>query len=392
MAFTFYSVPQVIFGVGEFRRVGEIAATLGRTAFIIYNGAAGQAEKLAELLKVAGVASSLHRQRGEPTITDVDQAVEEARRAECELLIGLGGGSAIDAAKAVAALLTHSGQASDYMEVVGKGQKITKPAMPWIAIPTTAGTGAEATRNAVIGLPDKKFKASIRSELLLPRVALIDPQLGVEVPPEVTARSGMDALCQLIESYTSTGASPMTDALALHAIPLAGAALPRAFHDGHDLAARQDMALAALFSGIALTNAGLGAVHGFAAPIGANFPAPHGAVCAALLAPIMRANITALLEHAGDPALQPTLIRYARIGRLLAHRPELDETSAYQYGIWKIEAMVEELAIPKLSQFGLQDHDIMPMVELAKKASSMRYNPVALSNDALAGALKIAMG
>jgi len=391
MAFAFYSVPQVVFGVGEFRRAGEIAAGLGRVAFIIYNGSAVQAEKLVELLKAADVASSLYRQRGEPVVSGIDQAVEEARRAGCDVLIGLGGGSAIDAAKAVAALLANGGLASDYMEVVGKGQKINKAAMPWIAIPTTAGTGAEATRNAVIGLPDKNFKASIRNELLLPRVALVDPQLGVEVPPEVTARSGMDALCQLIESYTSTGASAMTDALALQGIPLAGVALPRAFHDGGDLAARQDMALAALFSGMTLTNAGLGAVHGFAAPIGANFPAPHGAVCAALLAPIMRANVTALLEHADKPASQPTLRRYAQIGRLLAHRPELDDTSAYQYGIWKIEAMVEELAIPKLSRFGLKTEDIPAMVELAKRASSMRYNPVKLSDEALAGALSSAI-
>lgn len=391
MAFAFYSVPQVVFGVGEFRRAGEIAASLGRFAFIVYNGSSALAEKLAELLKVAGVASSVRRLRGEPAVNDIDQTVEEARRAGCDVLIGLGGGSAIDAAKAVAALLTNGGQARDYMEVVGKGQKISKAAMPWIAIPTTAGTGAEATRNAVIGLPDKKFKASIRSELLLPRVVLIDPQLGVEVPPEVTARSGMDALCQLIESYTSTGATPMTDALALQGIPLAGRALPRAFHDGGDVLARQEMALAALFSGITLTNAGLGAVHGFAAPIGANFPAPHGAVCAALLAPIMRANITALLEQADEPASQPTLMRYAQVGRLLAHRPELDDTSARQYGIWKIEAMVEELGIAKLSQFGLKGEDIPAMVELAKRASSMRFNPVKLSDEALSGALSVAI-
>jgi alcohol dehydrogenase class IV len=307
-------------------------------------------------------------------------------------MIGLGGGSAIDAAKAVAALLTNGGQASDYMEVVGKGQKISKASMPWIAIPTTAGTGAEATRNAVIGLPDKKFKASIRSELLLPRIALVDPQLGLDVSPEVTARSGMDALCQLIESYTSSGATPMSDALALHGIPMAAKALPRAFHDGQDLPARQDMALAALFSGITLTNAGLGAVHGFAAPIGANFPAPHGAVCAALLAPIISANMAALLPHADDSAARQKLTRYATIGRLLAGRPELNDSTACQYAIWKTEAMVQELAIPTLSRFGLQPQDILPMVALAKKASSMRYNPVALSDDALAAALKIAIG
>jgi alcohol dehydrogenase class IV len=278
------------------------------------------------------------------------------------------------------------------MEVVGRGQKITLAAAPRIAIPTTAGTGAEETRNAEIGLSDKKFKASIRSELLLPRIALVDPELGVEISPEVTARSGMDALCQLIESYTSSGATPITDGLAIKGIALAAKALPRAFHDGQDLAARTDMALAALLSGITLTNAGLGAVHGFAAPLGANFPAPHGAICAALLAPVISANIAALLLQRQDPARTRTLARYAEIGRLLADRPELNGATACQYAIWKIEAMVQELAIGTLSRFGLSAGDIPAMVELAKKASSMRFNPVTLSDESLAAALAVAIG
>src|SRR5258706_9575984 len=180
------------------------------------------------------------------------------------------------------------------MEFIGKGGKIPGPAAPWIAVPTTAGTGAEVTRNAVIGSPEHKFKASIRSENLLAKVALIDPELQVGVPPEVTAASGMDALCQLIESYTSTGAGVLTDALAERGMNLAIGAILRAYRDGNDLEAREQMALAALFSGITLTNAGLGAVHGFAAPLGANFPAPHGVICARLLPAVIAANREAL--------------------------------------------------------------------------------------------------
>ena len=205
--FEFTPVPRIIFGCGELRKVGELAAGLRRRAFVVHSGSA-PAEELADVLAAAGVEAVGRVQRGEPTVDDVNQAAEEARSRECQLVIGIGGGSAIDAAKAVAGLLGNGGVAEDYMEVVGRGQKISRPAAPWIAIPTTAGTGAEVTRNAVIGFPERRFKASMRSELLLPRVALVDPELGVEVPPAVTASSGMDALCQLIESYTSTHCCP----------------------------------------------------------------------------------------------------------------------------------------------------------------------------------------
>ncbi len=311
-----------------------------------------------------------------------------ARKNSCDCVIGMGGGSAIDAAKAVACLLTNGGSVLDYMEVVGKGQKISRPAAPWMAIPVTAGTGAEATRNAVIGVPDKKFKASLRSEYLLARIALVDPELGVGVPPSVTASSGMDALCQLIESYTSTGASPMTDALALHGIQIASRSLLRAFEDGSDIEARESMALAALLSGITLTSAGLGAVHGFAAPIGANFPVPHGVVCAALLPPIIAANVRALMKS--DEAA-PSLRRYETIGRQL---PEIGLSSPgnrIELLIAFVTDLVKKLRIPPLKQFGLSDADISEMIVLARKASSMKFNPVVLSDEALFEALGAAV-
>jgi alcohol dehydrogenase class IV len=272
------------------------------------------------------------------------------------------------------------------MEVVGKGQKITRPAAPWIAIPTTAGTGAEATRNAVIGAPEKRFKASIRSEHMLARVALVDPELGVGVPPGVTASSGMDALCQVIESYTSTGANPMTDALALQGVSLASRSLRRAYENGHDIDAREDMALAALLSGITLTNAGLGAVHGFAAPMGANYPIPHGTACAALLPHVIEANVAAMRasQHTG-------LKRYADVGRAMADDPGLDDEAAIARCIEFTAELLRDLSIPRLGGFGLTETGIPEMVALARKASSMRFNPVALPDDALAGILRKAM-
>jgi alcohol dehydrogenase class IV len=210
MTFDFFNVPRIVFGRGAIARLGELVPADARV-MLVYNG------RKPDALPTAAVE---FRQRGEPTVADVDAALAVAREANVDFVLGVGGGSAIDAAKAVAGLLGNGGVATDYMEVVGRGQKLTKPAVPWIAIPTTAGTGAEVTRNAVIGWPEKKFKASIRSELLMARVALIDPELHVDVPPHVTASSGADALCQCIEAYVSRGANPMTDAVAIKGVDL----------------------------------------------------------------------------------------------------------------------------------------------------------------------------
>jgi alcohol dehydrogenase class IV len=382
-AFEFSGVGRIVFGRGKFSMAGDLAKSLGRSALVIYNGNAN--ESRVQTIARSGVQVHAIRQRGEPVVSQVDAAVEEARRRECDCVIGIGGGSAIDAAKAVAGLLTSGGSAIDYMEVVGNGRKISRLSAPWMAIPTTAGTGAEATRNAVIGLPEKKFKASIRSEMLLPRIALVDPDLGADVSPAVTAGSGMDAICQLIESYTSLGASPMTDALALTGIPLAAKNLPTAFADGGNLAAREAMAMAALLSGMTLTNAGLGAVHGFAAPIGANFPVPHGIVCAALLPNVIQANIQALRSQTGGEAA-PALSRYAAIGEIFASTGEpLDACVSF------ITELKRQLKIPPLKEFGIGERDIPEMVALARRTSSMKFNPVQLSEDALSDVLRQAI-
>jgi len=223
--------------------------------------------------------------------------------------------------------------------------------------------------------------------MLLPRVALVDAELGVDVPAAVTASSGMDALCQLIESYTSSGATVMTDGLAVKGIRLAAGALMRAYHDGQDLAAREDMAMAALLSGMTLTNAGLGAVHGFAAPIGANFPVPHGVVCAALLPHVIRANVKAMRE-AGDAK---GLERYATVRRLLSDQDQLPDEQAVDACELIIEVMAQGMKIPRLGEYGMTDMNVPEMVGLARRASSMKFNPVVLSDEALAGILSAAI-
>jgi alcohol dehydrogenase class IV len=391
-SFEFTSVPRLVVGRGTFSRIGELAAELGSAAMIVTNagqpGDGGLADRLADLLSAAKLRSACWRQRGEPKVDDIDAALEIARGENCDVVLGVGGGSAIDAAKAVAGLLTNGGSPLDYMEVIGKGQKLTRPAAPWIAVPTTAGTGAEVTRNAVIGSPRQRFKASLRSPHLLARVALVDAELGLDVRPEVTARSGMDALCQLVESYTSNRAQPITDGLAMKGIALAAPALPRVYADGHDVEAREDMALAALLSGMTLANAGLGAVHGFAAPMGANLPLPHGTVCAALLPHVMRANVDALRSESPE---HPYLKRYAHIGCTLTGEKSLSDNEAIERGIQFAVELAERLQIPPLRDFGLKQDNITELVNLAGKASSMRYNPVTLSEEALTGILQKAM-
>lgn len=389
MRFEFFSSTRILFGRGQFARLGELAGQFGRSVLLIGNGGDADepgslAHRAGELLAAAGLKWTFLRQRGEPQVSDVERGVELARRSGTDVVVALGGGSAIDAAKAVAGVLASGGCPLDYMEVVGEGRKLARPAVPWIAAPSTAGTGAEVTRNAVIACPEKRFKASIRSEYLAARVALVDPELGVGVSAGVTARCGMDALCQLIESYTSNAAGAITDALAIKGIWLAGRSLPRAYSCGTDLEARSDMALAALLSGIALANAGLGAVHALAAPLGANFPVPHGVVCAALLPHVMSANVQALQKESPQ---YPVLPRYAEIGRALTGREQPSDLAAIGAGIQFVEDLAARLSIPPLRQFGLTERDIPEMAALARRTSSMRYNPVSLSDDALAEAL-----
>jgi alcohol dehydrogenase class IV len=325
--------------------------------------------------------------RAEPDLERVDQALTHARASRAEVVIGLGGGSVLDTAKAVAGLLTHEGSALDYMEVVGRGVALVRPAAPLIAIPTTAGSGTEVTKNAVIAAPTHKFKASIRSEFLLPRIALVDSSLTDTLPPAITASTGMDALTQLLEPFVSVRAQPVTDALALEGLDAVQRSLRRAVAEGADAAARDDMSLASLLGGICLANAGLGAVHGIAAPLGASFPVPHGFACAALLPRVARANIAALSARAPQG---PALKRYARAFTVLtqtrAPTPELLET-----GCRWLESLARDLAIPGLSQYGVTEQSIPDIVARAQNASSMKANPVRLTDRELSACISAAL-
>jgi alcohol dehydrogenase class IV len=312
----------------------------------------------------------------EPTTTMVDSAVEQARRAQSDMVISFGGGSAMDTGKAVAAMLTNRGQLEDYLEVVGRGRPLANRAAAHIAVPTTAGTGAEVTRNAVLGVPERGVKVSMRSDLMLPWLAVVDPELTYSMPRDVTASTGLDALTQLMEAYVSNKANPMTDAICREGLARVGRSLRQAYRDGNNLPAREDMALASLFSGLALANAKLGAVHGFAGPLGGMISASHGVICARLLPIVCRVNVRALQSRATDSA---ALARYDEIARVLTGKAAAQAAE----GVAWLQDLCAELKVPPLGQFGLREQDFPMVVEKAKKSSSMKGNPIELTDDEL---------
>jgi alcohol dehydrogenase class IV len=269
-------------------------------------------------------------------------------------------------------MLANPGDPLDYLEVIGRGQPLAHAPAPFIAVPTTAGTGSEVTRNAVLGSPEHHVKASLRSAAMLPRLAVVDPELTLGLPRSITASTGLDALTQLIEPYVSVRANPMTDLCCVDGIRAAGQALRRAWEDGADLAARTSMSWAALLGGLSLANAGLGAVHGFAAPVGGMFAAPHGAVCAALLPHTMDVNLRALRDRApGSLALE----RYGEIARLLTGDPQAGADAGVQ---WVAETC-RELEIASLRTYGVEERHLAELVEKAGRASSMKGNPIVLT-------------
>ena len=349
------------------REAAPAAKAMGARAMIV----TGRSQERATALD--GVPFSVP---GEPTVDLVREGAQTARDERCEVVMAIGGGSAIDAGKAIAALLTNPGDPLDYLEVIGRGQPLKNPSAPMIAIPTTAGTGSEVTRNAVLASPEHRVKASLRSVHMLPRLAIVDPELTFDLPPAITASTGLDALTQLIEPYVSARANPMTDLICVEGIGRAAAALPRVFFNGADEEARADMSWASLLGGMALANAGLGAVHGFAAPIGGMFPAPHGAVCAAVLPHAMTVNVAALRQR--DPEGR-ALQRYEEIARMLTGR---NDASAEDGARWVADLCVW-LEVPPLRKYGIGQRDLSDLVDKAGKASSMKGNPISLTTEEL---------
>jgi alcohol dehydrogenase class IV len=376
MQFEFATATRILFGEGRIREVGSAAKRWGRRALLVTGRTPERSGRLLADLAAAGVTASTFVAEGEPTSDLVRRGVAFAREEKCDLVVACGGGSAIDAGKAMAGLLSNPGDLMDYLEVVGRGKPLECPAAPFIAVPTTAGTGSEVTRNAVLGVPERRVKVSLRSPFLLPRLAVVDPELTLGLPPAVTARTGLDALTQLIEAYVSLRSNPLTDGFCVEGIERAVRALRRAFHEGHDPVARRDMSLAALLSGLALANAGLGVVHGFAGPLGGKFPAPHGAICAAILPYGMEINLRALRARA--PA-SDSLCRYEHVARLLTGRAN----ATAEAGIVWVRETCRDLQIPPLAAYGMSEHDIPTLIAEASQASSMKGNPLALSPEEL---------
>jgi alcohol dehydrogenase class IV len=378
MRFEFATAGRIVFGSGTSSEVPSIAQALGRRLLLItHRSFAALNPALTTPLKTA--AAETFEIAGEPDFERVRLGTALGRNAKCDHVVAVGGGSTIDAAKAIAMLLSNGGDPLDYAEVVGAAQPIEKPPVPWIAVPTTSGAGAEATRNAVLRSPEHAVKVSLRSPFMLPTVAVVDPDLTRSLPPLVTSTTGLDALSQVLEPFVSRKANPLTDALCREGLMRIGRSLLRAVQDGHDSAAREDMSLGALLGGMALANGGLGAVHGFAAPIGGAFDAPHGAVCAALLAPVMEANLAA-----GTPSIRE---RYSEAARLLTGR---NDASA-EDGVTWVRTLTTNLSISGLATYGLAETHIPDLCEKALRASSMQGNPVPHPSTALAQILRAAL-
>lgn len=384
LRFEFATATRVLFAAGALGEIGPLARQYGSRALVVSGRDPGRAEPLLAALRQHGVQPVVFAVTGEPEVQTVEGGVALARQEGCQFVISLGGGSVIDAGKAVAAMLANEGELLDYLEVVGRGKALSRPSVPFIAIPTTAGTGSEVTRNAVLASPGHRVKVSLRGVGMLAKLALVDPELTYALSPALTASTGLDALTQLIEPYVCSRANPMTDALCVEGLGRAANSLRAAFENGRDTAARQDMALASLFGGLALANAGLGAVHGFAGPIGGLFPAPHGAVCAALLPHVMEANLRALRQR---QAASPILHRYDQIARLLTHAA----TANAGQGVQWVRRLVADLGIPGLAAYGLTARHIPGLVGKAGKASSMKANPISLTPDELTAILRNAL-
>jgi len=378
MRFEFATAGRILFGPGTLREVGPLAREFGKRVLVVTGRDRNRAAALADSLIANGVECFFFSISGEPETATVESGVALAKEHQCEFVVAIGGGSAIDAGKAISAVLTNPGVLLDYLEVIGRGKSLAKAAAPFIAVPTTAGTGSEVTRNAVLASPEHRVKVSLRSPLMLPRVAVVDPELTYALPPAITASTGLDALTQLIEPFVCARANPMVDALCIEGIRRAARSLREVVHQNPGKSAREDMALASLFGGIALANAGLGAVHGFAGPMGGMFAAPHGALCAALLPGVMAANVAALRRRQpGGEGLR----RYDEIARLLTGAAQADA------GIEWVRLLVGDLQIPRLRTYGINHEHIAELVEKALQSSSMKANPIALTRDELGEAL-----
>ena len=375
MAFTFVTPPEILFGHDQSAKTLDVARRFGSRIFLVTGG------RSFETLAVAKLLFGLPRWSvsGEPDVATVDDGVRRCREAGADVVVAVGGGSVMDAAKAVAGVAANDGSVRDYLEQVGD-RKLSKPPLPLIAVPTTAGSGSEATKNAVIRVPDLKVKRSIRHDLLVPRVAIVDPDLSAAAPRPVAASAGLDAFTHLLEGYVSTGAHAMTDALALPGLRKAARGL-RTLAEGKPTAESQEgMALASLWGGIVLANAGLGAVHGLVAPLGGRCAIPHGLGCACLMVETMKTNLVALRQRAPQ---SPALERYEKVARRLSFKSPEDLADG-------LASLRRRLGVGSLSSFGVTADDVGPIVK-ASRGGSMKSNPVELTDGELEGIVRASL-
>jgi alcohol dehydrogenase class IV len=378
MLFEFATGTRIRFGAGSQAEVPDIVRALGVSRILLVTGRRPErAERVRQALRAADHEVVDLAVTGEPTVELVRMAAQRAIVQRCEVVVAFGGGSAIDTAKSVASLVTNRGDPRDYLEGIGRGRALDRQPLPVVAIPTTAGTGAEVTRNAVLLSRHDRTKASLRSPTLAPVVAVVDPDLLVGAPASLLLTAGFDALSQLIEPFLSARASPLTDAWAREGIRRSVRSLRRAVQEGADAAAREDLALASLLGGLCVANAGLGAVHGFAAPAGGMLEAPHGALCAALLAPVLAVNLRVIAARAPNHRSLP---RFAELAVLLTGRPSADAQQSVSF----LEALARDLGVNGLGRLGMKETDVPGLLERTKRTSSLRGNPIELTDEELA--------
>ncbi len=383
-SFEFASAGRIVFGRGRIAELPGLCQGLGTRALVVTGSSAARASAVTAALESSGVEHRVVHVAKEPTVLDATSGVEVGRAFGASFVVAVGGGSALDLGKAIAALLANQGEPLDYLEVIGKAQPLERPALPCIAVPTTAGTGSEVTKNAVLASPEHGVKVSLRHDSMLPRVALVDPELTLTLPAAVTAATGLDALTQCIEPYLSCQANPLTDVVSLEGVRRGARSLSRAVRDGADAAARENMALCSLFGGLSLANAKLGAVHGFAGPIGGMFDSPHGAVCARLLPFVLEANLLALETRAPR---HPSRERFQHLARVLTDEP----AASARDGISWVRALCEELAVPALSSYGMTSAHVENVARKAARSSSMKGNPLVLEERELTDILQKAL-
>jgi len=379
-------LPEIRFGAGKVRETAQVLAGFGNRALLVTGRRSfvdtDHWPRLLDDLKGAGVSWEHCRVEDEPSPELVDAVVAQYKGQGIEVVAGIGGGSALDAAKTIAGLLPSGRSVMEHLEGVGRGLPYTGPAVPLVAVPTTAGTGSEATKNAVLSVRGESgFKKSFRHEGLVARVAILDPDLLASCPKSLIAANGMDAFTQLLESWVSTNASPFTDALAWSGM--------EAFRDGFwpawlpdhpDAAAGYGyIAYASLLSGITLAQAGLGSVHGLASPLGAFFPIPHGVVCGTLVSEATAANIEALREREPE---SPALDKYAQVSELLNRQTYEDRNEALDALVELLRAWLTRLDLPRLSAYGMRPED-MDRVVANCRGGSMRTNPLVLTDTEL---------